>query len=64
MEQKRRVLFDEIDFFEKTGLNKDLKKSVKNGSPALKDINIITPAVIERIEKNYSYFLKFGSNPF
>jgi hypothetical protein len=64
MEQKRILLFDEIEFFEKTGLNKDLKKSVRNGSQALKDIKIITPEVIQHIEKRFSNFLKFGSNPF
>jgi hypothetical protein len=58
------TLFNEIEFYEKTGLNKSIRERIKNDSKKLKDIEIITPKVLERIEKNFSFFLKFGSNPF
>ena len=57
-------LFNEIEFFEKTGLNKSINQRIENNSKKLKDIEIITPEVLNRIERNFSYFLKFGSNPF
>jgi len=57
-------LFNEIEFFEKTGLNKSINQRVKNNSEKLKDIEIINQKVLNRIEHNFSFFLKFGSNPF
>lgn len=64
METKKSLLFDELDFFEKTGLNMYSKKGIKNGSPAMKDQEIITPEVIKHIEIKFSNYLKFGSIPF
>ena len=57
-------LFNEIEFFEKTGLNQSINQRIENNSKKLKEIEIITPQVLKRIERNFSYFLKFGSNPF
>lgn len=58
------ALFNEIEFFEKTGLNKSIRENTKNDSKKLKDMEIITSEVLNRIEKNFSLFLKFGTNPF
>ena len=58
------ALFNEIEFYEKAGLTKSLRQRTKNDSTKLKDMEIITPEVLSRIEKNFSYFLKFGINPF
>jgi len=60
----KNKLFNEIEFFEKTGLTESLRLKEQNDSVKLEDIEIITPQVLRRIEKNFYFFLKFGGNPF
>lgn len=62
--KKRNVLFDEIEFFRKTGLHEEIAKRVTNGSVPLKDIEIINDKVIEHTERKFANFLKYGAFPF
>lgn len=62
--EKKSVLFDEIEFFKKTGLHEEIEKRVKNGSQPLKEVEIINDKVIKHTSEKYSNFLKSGSFPF
>lgn len=59
------LLFDEIKFFKETGLNKDLAHVFENhNGTSLKDIQIITPAVLAHVEAWFKGFIEDWHNPF
>lgn len=62
--KRRNVLFNEIEFFIKTGLHEKIAKKVTNKNVPLKDIEIINDKVIEHTERKFINFLNWGACPF
>lgn len=51
------------EFLVNTGFS-DEKRKIKNGSPAARNQDIITPEVLKHISEKYLNFLDSGSIPF